>query len=232
MSERIGILGGTFDPIHIGHLDLAAVAAARLNLTSVLVTPSHVPPHRPAPVASGYHRFAMAAIAVAGRTGWQASDLELREPSHSYTADTLRRLHQQGHRADQLYFITGADAFAGIRSWKDHAALLELAHFVVVSRPGFPIDSVRRLSDEVGSPHEGGSASQVLSITLIEAPTTDVSATTIRRRLAAGGSIQGMVTDRVRQHIEQHGLYASVSAIRREHGALEIPAAGRLHGQD
>jgi nicotinate-nucleotide adenylyltransferase len=230
MSERIGILGGTFDPIHVGHLDLAAAAAARLQLTSLLVLPSHVPPHRPPPAASAYHRFAMTAMAVAGRAGWTASDLEIRESSYSYTADTLRRLHQQGLRAEQLYFLTGADAFAGIRNWKDYPALLGLAHFVVVSRPGFSIDNVRPLAEALGSRHHGEGGRP--SITVIEAPTTDVSSTTIRGRLAAGHSIQGMVVDGVRQHIEQHGLYGSVSAIRRGQESLEIPAAGRLHGQD
>ena len=232
MSERIGILGGTFDPIHVGHLDLAAAAVSRLSLTSLLVLPSHVPPHRPPPVASAYHRFAMTAIAVAGRPGWQASDLELREPSYSYTADTLRRLHQQGRRAGELYFLTGADAFAGIRNWKDYPALLGLAHFVVVSRPGFPVDEVRHLADALRSGRHGDGGVGFPSVTVIEVPTTDVSATTIRERLGAGHSIEGMVADGVRQHIEQHGLYASVPAIRRGQEPLDIPAAGRLHGQD
>jgi len=172
MSERIGILGGTFDPIHVGHLDLAAAAAERLRLTSVLVLPSHMPPHRPSPIASAYHRFAMAAIAVAGRPGWRVSDLELREPSYSYTADTLDRLHRQGHVGDHLYFLTGADAFAGIKSWKDSSRLLELAHFVVVSRPGSPLDDVRRLADDVTAASRDKGTSR--SVILIEATTTDV----------------------------------------------------------
>src|SRR6185295_16795967 len=95
-ERRIGILGGTFDQIHCGHLDVASAAHAALGLTEVLVLPSSIPPHRPEPAASSHHRFAMVAFAVQGRPGWRAGDLELGEVSRSYTADTLRRLHASG----------------------------------------------------------------------------------------------------------------------------------------
>src|SRR5262245_47463820 len=143
MIRRVGILGGTFDPIHCGHLDLGQAAHQALQLTSMLVTPAHIPPHRPRPSVSAYHRFAMTAIAVSGRTGWQASDLELSQQALSYTAATLTRLHEQGYDASELFFVVGADAFAEIRLWNDYPNLLDGAHFAVVSRPGFPVHALR-----------------------------------------------------------------------------------------
>lgn len=234
MSRRLGILGGTFDPIHVGHLDLATAAAAQLQLTSLLVMPSHVPPHRPPPVASCFHRFAMASMAVAGRSGWLASDLELNEPAHSYTSDTLRRLHRLGYQPSELFFVTGADAFAEIRSWKDYPQLLDLAHFAVISRPGLPVDALVTRFDDL-RPRIATGGTPVLtptSVTFIDAATTDVSATRIRARLAAGDPIDGMVAESVRQHIEQHGLYTTASATQTEHAGSNAASAGRLHGQE
>src|SRR4051812_45175640 len=108
MSARVGLLGGTFDPIHIGHLDLGEAAQQALALSSVMCLPAHVPPHRPPPVASAFHRFAMTALAVAGRDGWQASDEELRDPDFSFTATTLQRFHARGYDPSQLFFVIGA----------------------------------------------------------------------------------------------------------------------------
>jgi nicotinate-nucleotide adenylyltransferase len=233
MTRRLGILGGTFDPIHRGHLDLVAAAEAALALTEIAVIPLNVPPHRPAPVASSFHRFAMAAIAVAGRAGWQVSDLELTEPGPSYTTETLRRLHARGYRASELFFLIGADAFTDIGLWKDYPGILERANFAVVSRPGWPVaqlpDTLPVLAPRMRSPQEPSTSDT--SIILIEADTADVSATATRQRCAEGRSITGMVTDGVRQHIEQHALYAPSASNRRELDTSIIPAAGRLHGE-
>jgi nicotinate-nucleotide adenylyltransferase len=233
MMRRVGILGGTFDPIHCGHLDLAAAVQQALELTSLLVIPANIPPHRPTPSASSYHRFAMTAIAVAGRSGWQASDLELAEPSPSYTDGTLTRLHHDGLSASELYFVIGADAFADIRSWKNYPAILDRANFAVVSRPGSPVQALRqhlpelavRMKDPRGEPLPD------VSIFLIAAPTADVSSTAIRRRRLAGQAISGLVPPGVEQHIEQHGLYRSISPDAAPDQRTIDPAAGRLHGQ-
>ena len=137
-GARIGVLGGTLDPIHLGHLDTAAAARTALALERILIIPSHVPPHRTPPLASAYHRFAMAALAVNG-IGWlSVSDEELCAPGPSFTADTLSRLHAGGLTPAQIFFITGADAFAEIATWRRYPEVLDLAQFVVVSRPGFP----------------------------------------------------------------------------------------------
>jgi nicotinate-nucleotide adenylyltransferase len=241
--RRIGILGGTFDPIHTGHVALASAAQARLGLTGVMVIPSHIPPHRPQPLASTFHRFAMVALTVVGRTGWQSSDIELTVDGPSYTTDTIRLFHEQGYHAVELFFIIGADAFAEIATWKDYPEILERAHFAVVSRPGYPVGDaaarvpqlaprIRRVPDDDAS---GEAFDEMVRsapmIILIDALTADVSATAIRQRRAEGAPITGLVDARVQQHIEQHGLYTSMSPSRWAHAQTDTPAAGRLHGQ-
>jgi len=136
--RRIGIMGGTFDPIHWGHLETGFAAETALKLHRLLVITSNVPPHRETPHASSYHRFAMVSLAVAGRNGWRASDLELRLRTESFTADTLKQFHDRGYAPAELFFVIGADAFTEIESWKDYPRVLDYAHFAVVSRPGYP----------------------------------------------------------------------------------------------
>jgi len=138
-SRRLGILGGMFDPVHYGHLNTGVAAERALDLTGLLVVPSNNPPHRAQPVATGFHRFAMVAMAVAGHPGWRALDLELGRVTRSFTSDTLRHLHTVGFRPTELFFIAGADAFLEIATWKDYPALLDLAHFAVVARPRAPV---------------------------------------------------------------------------------------------
>jgi len=205
--RRIGILGGTFDPIHCGHVDLAHAADAAVDLTHLVVMTSNVPPHRVAPVASSYHRFAMVALALSNRPKWRASDAELRSAEPSYTSTTLRRFHDEGYTPDELFFLIGADAFAEIETWRDYPKILGYANFVVVSRPGFPVSEARRRLPSLAD-----------RIVAVDAPTADVSATDIRQRIAAGESIAGLVPPAVREHIERHGLYKTMS--------------GRVHGED
>ncbi len=237
-ARRIGILGGTFDPIHRGHIDLAEAAEAALGLMRVFVVPSHVPPHRPQTAASNHHRFAMAAMTVSGRTSWRVSDIEFRQSEPSYTATTLRMFHQRGYEPWELFFLIGADAFADIESWKDYPRLLDAAHFAVVSRPGHPVRGLpERLPLLAGRmvrlPRNGGVGfgETEPAIILIEARTADVSSTMIRQRRAEGQPITGLVDLRVQQHIEQHGLYTPMIPGRRASDEAPNPAAGRLHGQ-
>jgi nicotinate-nucleotide adenylyltransferase len=215
MTRRVGILGGTFDPVHCGHLDVGAAAHAALGLAEILILPSNIPPHRPQPLASSYHRFAMVALAIAGRPGWRVLDLELREAARSYTSDTLQRFHDQAYSAAELFFITGADAFVEIATWKNYPALLDLAHFAVVSRPGAPVGEVpvrlpalaERMREVDGQVRLEPDATYETLIFLIDAHTADVSSTAIRRARAHRESIAGLVTPAVQQHIEQHALY-------------------------
>ena len=205
MMPRTGILGGTFDPIHLGHLEAAEAARRHLQLDRVMLLPSRTPPHRSVePRASVYHRFAMTALAAAERD-MLASDLELTREGPSYTALTLEALHREGFAPSELFFITGSDAFADIATWYDYPRLFELGNFAVVSRPGYPLNIPRFPMT--------GSATSVIAI---EAHTPDISSTEIRRRVGAGESIQGLVAASVASHIERHRLYvpAAVGAAR------------------
>jgi nicotinate-nucleotide adenylyltransferase len=135
-ARRIGILGGTFDPIHRGHLDAADAAVEQLKLTRLFVVTSNVPPHRAQPLASPYHRFAMVSLAVVDRPDWRAADLELRHDAPSFTSRTLGLFHERGCVSSELFFVIGADAFSEIEAWRDYTDNLDAAHFAVVSRPG------------------------------------------------------------------------------------------------
>jgi len=210
--NRVGILGGTLDPIHCGHLAAAAAARDAFDLPRVLVVPSHVPPHRPVqPLASPFHRFAMAALAVSGMPRVEASDDELRAEGPSYTADTLERLHARGFSAADILFITGADAFAEIATWKRYPEVLDLAHFVVVSRPGYDIDALaERLPDLRSRMRPAGAPARTDAGTLIfllQAATPNVSSTLIRERARRGEPLSGLVPPLVEAHIRQHHLY-------------------------
>jgi nicotinate-nucleotide adenylyltransferase len=211
-GARIGVLGGTLDPIHCGHMAAAAASRDALDLSAVLVIPSHLPPHRSVqPVASAYHRFAMAALAVSNEPRLEASDLELASDGLSYTADTLERLQRDGLAASQIFFITGADAFAEIATWKRYPEVLDLAHFVVVSRPGHQLDALparlpglaARMRPVVEAPRDPGTP----LIHLVRVPTPDVSSTVVRERLKRGEAITGLVPPLVEAHIVKHHLY-------------------------
>jgi nicotinate-nucleotide adenylyltransferase len=191
------------------------------DLARVLVMPSFVPPHRPVqPVASPFHRFAMASLAVSGIPKLEACDDELRAEGPSYTADTLERLHRRGLDTSQIFFITGADAFAEIATWKRYPDVLDLAHFVVVSRPGHQLGSLaERLPDLRDRMRPAGAPARIDArplIFLLEAPTPDVSSTVLRERLRRGERLTGLLPPIVETHIRQHRLYP----------------ANQLHGQN
>jgi len=215
---RVGLIGGTFDPIHVGHLSAAHAAGRSLNLDLVRFIPSARPPHRPdSPRASEYHRLQMTRLAVAGAaaealpTRWEVSDQELRRDGLSFTIDTLEAQQREGLSPLQLFFITGADAFADIASWHRYPAVLDASHFAAVSRPGTTLDELRSrlpaLRDRLAAPADAATA-PTPRIILIEAVTPDVSSTDIRRRAAHGESLEGLVTPAVAAYIAQHSLYA------------------------
>ena len=212
LGLRLGLLGGTFDPIHFGHLDAAAAAQRSLGLDEIRFIPSHDPPHRPLdPRASAFHRFALVALAIDDQPSYRASDIELRRDGPSYTTDTLRAVGEEGWRASQIFFILGADAFAEIATWREFPAVLDAANFVVIARPGTLLDAAAARTPEIGTRlrRADGPAGTGLdtSIFLVEARTRDVSSTTIRARLAAGQTIDDLVPPSVARHIVAHKLY-------------------------
>ena len=215
---RTGILGGTFDPVHLGHRDVAMAARAALGLDTVLLVPSLVPPHRQhPPAASGHDRLAMVELAAADDKGLEASDLELRSEGPSYTSRTLETL-TRGNDPLQFFFITGADAFAEISSWHDYPDVLDLSHFVVVSRPGHPTAQLAQQLPELAtrmrrppSDPAGHPADMATGVWLIDADTQDISSSDIRMRRAAGLPIGDLVSPSVAAYVIEHQLYTKAT---------------------
>ena len=232
-GARLGILGGTLDPVHVGHIETALAARDALALDRVLLLPSRVPPHRTLqPSASPFHRFAMAALAVNGVEGVEVSDVELTTPGTSYTADTLEQFHTSGFQPSQIFFILGADAFAEIETWHRYPRVLELANFVVVSRPGHDshliVQGLPALSGRFAPTTAAGATGTAdTRIFIIPATTTDVSSTEIRRRLRSAEPVTGLVRETVERHLRQHRLYLDDGS-----STLIHSAADHLHGEN
>lgn len=208
---RVGLFGGTFDPVHAGHLDVARAARAHLHLDEVWFVPARRPPHRGLPGASAAHRFAMVALAVSGEDGLRVSDVEMEADGPSYTIETLERVEQRFPSIERpVFFISGADAFLDIRTWRRYTDLLDRSRFVVVSRPGRPVHSLRQALPDL-APHMRDTPCIVTAtpgIFLVDAPTADVSATGARRLLAAGDDTTGQVPASVTLHAVRHALYS------------------------
>jgi len=213
-QARLGWLGGTFDPIHYGHIDVAHAARTALGLETVYLVPARLPPHRAAPVASADHRLAMATLAANGHDWLRVSDVELAAPGPSYTVDTLDRLAARGMDLRSLHVITGADAFADILSWKDAERLLDRCHFIVVSRRGCAAPELRRALPALAPRMIDASVCQSAaqpSIFLVDAPTAPVTATEVRERASTGRSLEGLVPRAVEAYINSHELYRGVA---------------------
>ena len=211
---RQGWLGGTFDPIHCGHLDVARAAHDALALDPVHLVPARVPPHRLAPHATAEHRLAMVGLAAQSADWLRVSDIEMTSDAPSYTADTLDRLAASGTPLDTLHVITGADAFAGILSWKDAEHVLSRCHFVVVSRPGHPAPRLRQALPSLAARmrHPGDYDDRLQpSIFLVDAPTAPVSSTKVRMLASAGSSLAGLVPPAVAEYIDRNALYRGVA---------------------
>lgn len=207
----LGVLGGTFDPIHYGHITAGLRAQSALGLERVMLVPSRLPPHR-STGASAEDRLAMASLGAAEHQGWTASDLELKREGPSYTFDTLTELRATAR--SQFFFIIGADAFAEIATWSRYPAVLDLAHFAVVARPGITLDSLQKrlpnLAERMTTP-DLFNPSHTPAVILIQAETPDVSSTTIRRRIRAGETISELVPVSVASYIATHHLYVGTN---------------------
>ncbi|MCX7598823.1 MAG: nicotinate-nucleotide adenylyltransferase [Armatimonadetes bacterium] len=196
--KRLGLMGGTFDPIHVGHLVVAEEARTRFDLERVIFVPNNQPPHKKAyQVAQAEHRYAMCLLATASNPFFEVSREELERPGPSYTIDTIRAFRARLGSEVELYFITGADAVLEIMTWREPEAILAEAHVVAVHRPGFDL---QRLSAAIG-PEQGA---RILTMPM---PGLEISSTDLRRRVAAGESIRYLTPEAVVDYIYKTGLY-------------------------
>lgn len=208
----IGILGGTFDPIHYGHLRPAREVMRALGLAEVRVIPAAVPPHRPTPVATAEQRLQMARLAVADMPGLRVDDRELRRGGPSYTVLTLESLHRQLDE-QPLCLLLGLDAFEGIETWHRWQELPALAHLVVMTRPGWtaPADDalpawargrLARTPDELAQTGAGKIYFQAVE-------PQDISGTRIRAAIACGQAVEGLVPSAVLEYLRLNRIYPS-----------------------
>ena len=199
MERRIGIMGGTFDPIHVGHLITAEMVRSSAHLDEILFIPSARPPHKDgARAASAADRLTMTHYAVQENPHFSVSDIELRRDGPSYTVDTIAQLHAEFENAE-LFFITGADAMNDLYLWHEPKLLLRSCRFIVATRQGVPLDEV--LIAEKFTAEERG------HIEVLPTPHLEISSTVIRARIRAGLSIRHLVPRAVEEYIEKRGLY-------------------------
>ncbi len=209
--NAIGVLGGTFDPIHNGHLRLGWEALSQLGLQEVRLIPCHVPPHRAEPTSSAQHRLAMARIACAQVPGFVVDDWEIRRDEPSYSVTTLTHLRQIYGSATRLVFLMGMDAFCQFSRWHQWQHILELAHLWIAQRPGatYPAGN----SAEGQLLHARSVDPSALldtaagNLCVYDSTALDISATQLRGQIAQGISPRFLLPDSVWDYIEQHDLY-------------------------
>jgi nicotinate-nucleotide adenylyltransferase len=207
---RLGVMGGTFDPIHHGHLVAASEVASKFGLDEVVFVPTGEPWQKSSRrVSLAEHRYLMTVIATASNPRFTVSRVDIERPGPTYTIDTLRDLRAERPEAD-LYFITGADAMAQIVSWKDVDELWSLAHFVGVTRPGHELPDLARAE-----------------VSLLEVPAMSISSTDCRARVAAHEPVWYLVPDGVVQYIAKYGLYQNGTKMQssRMDGVVQLARA-------
>lgn len=216
-APRIAMLGGTFDPVHVGHLRSAVELGETLTLDAVHMIPVHVPPHRKAPGISAEDRLAMLEAGIGNTPGLVADDREVRRSGHSYSVDTLASLREEWGEQARLVMAVGHDAFLGLPEWHQRERLLSLAHIVVIDRP----DHEAPLEPELAALIEGREVSTTEE--LMASPSGNllrlrlpsrmaIAATDVRRRLQQGLSVRYLIPEPVERYIAKHGLYRHSSA--------------------
>ena len=214
-SQPIGILGGTFDPVHYGHLRLAEEMLELANLRQIRFIPAGTPPHRSAPRVSAQHRSAMVQLAIADQPAFVLDDREVNRSTPCYTVDTLRELRADLGETQPLCLLMGGDAFLQLHTWHEWEQLFGLAHIVVGYRPGFTLeerihsatDKLRRhyqsrlcTAEDLSRQPSGGIAELAI-------PKLEISATDIRQRVAKNRTIRYLLPNAVENYIHQHHLY-------------------------
>ena len=206
MPQPLVLFGGTFDPVHHGHLIVARAVAEQCGLPRVTFVPAGTPPHKAPAEAAPEHRLAMLQLATAGEPMLDVRDIELRRPGPSYTFDTLTALQREAGPEARLRLLVGADMLADLPHWHRAADVVKLADLLVVLRPPWP-----QGLDEVFADLRrafGKDTGDRLRQSVVRAPLIDISSTEIRRRVADGRSVRFLVPEPVREYIEAHRLYA------------------------
>jgi nicotinate-nucleotide adenylyltransferase len=213
--RSVALFGGTFDPIHAGHIAVAEAAQKRFHLDTVYFVPSSRPPHKAKPALTPFlHRYAMVALACADHADFQPSTAEAPDgatPHVFYTYDTVKKYRRE-HPDDHLYFIVGADQFLEIPTWRNYEALLDSCDFIIASRPGFRVDALRLVvpPEKLGRTQSSDPNAIVLRKSTVHILTTvasHISSTEIRQRLASRRNIHGLVPPRVEEYILGQALY-------------------------
>jgi nicotinate-nucleotide adenylyltransferase len=198
---NIGLMGGTFDPIHIGHLVTAEEARQQFSLDYVIFIPAGLPPHKDKEqVSPAEHRYLMTILAVMSNPSFIVSRVEVDKKEPSYTIDTIRYFTTHGAPGANLFFITGADAILEIFTWKDYSALMNQCTFIAVSRPEYPLEKLGEMTEKLCPEMKS-------KIHLLEIPALAISSTFIRKRAALGKTIKYLTPEPVEQYIKKHGLY-------------------------
>lgn len=222
---KLGLFGGTFNPIHRCHLTLARQVRERLHLESILFIPTGAPPHKhPESLAPAHHRLAMVREAIAGKPGFAVSDIEVRRAATSYSIDTVRVLQDDFGPSAELFFLIGLDAFLDISTWKQAAELLQACHFVVIGRPGSRFSRLGTLSLLPSIPNESLQAldagirerldlvtSPNRTLILLQLPPCPISASVIRDRIRRGEPCDHWLPVQVQSYIMRFGLYKEAS---------------------
>jgi nicotinate-nucleotide adenylyltransferase len=206
---RLGIMGGTFDPIHFGHLFIAEEARVLFALDRVLFIPNGCPPHKPGrEVARAAARFAMTEIATRGNSGFACSAIEMHRDGQFYTVDTLDVL-REAHPAAELFMIVGVDAIAEIMTWRRHAEVIAKTTFLAATRAGFDFDALNERLPQ----------SYLAKVCKLDSAALQISSTDIRERVRAGRPIRYLTPDGVVDYITGHGLYAAQTGMMQEQSA-------------
>lgn len=210
MRKTLGIFGGTFDPIHIGHLRMALEIKQQLQLDEMRLLPCYLPPHRPVPGATAEERVAMLKIALQDCADLVVDERELRRTSPSYTYDTLCELRAEVGEQTSLSLCMGMDSFATLDTWYNWEQLLQLAHIIVVARPGWFLPesgAVANLLQIQGADTTAIKQRAAGAVVILEQRLLSISATDIRAQIRAGHSPQFLVPDEVLDYIRRHTLY-------------------------
>lgn len=203
---KIGLMGGTFDPIHLGHLVSAEEARQQFSLDYVIFIPAGYPPHKDkAEITLPEHRYLMTSLAVMSNPFFIVSRVEADRAAPSFTVDTVRYFAEREGEGTGLYFITGADAILEILTWKDYDVLPELCTFIAVSRPGYSLERLKETVGRLCPP-------LLQKVHLLEIPALAISSTYIRERVALGKTIKYLTPEPVEQYIKKHGLYLNKRA--------------------